>query len=148
VGLVITQGVEGKLKVRITKDGDILIGGEINVTEDKKIVEGKKGDKTTNKALNIWDFSQKIPIASCGVVSLVLELDAGIGLFYDFKGLNLDKGTKVTLEEISLKNLSKAKVNSYISLSTGVSAGVDAYIGAKAGLQILIAGVRAPVKLT
>ncbi|HMH34100.1 MAG TPA: DUF4157 domain-containing protein, partial [Puia sp.] len=142
VGLVITPGVEAKLKVRITKDGDILIGGEMNVTEDKNIVPGKKGDKTTDKALNIWDFAQKIPIASCGVVSLVLELDAGIGLFYEFKGLNLDKGTKVTLEEISLKNLSKAKITSDISLSTGVKAGVDAYIGAKAGLQVLIAGVR------
>lgn len=147
VKLLITKGVDAKLKVRISKDGEIFIGGKMEVTEDKSIVDGKKGDKTTDKNLNIWDFSQKIPIASCGVVSLILELNAGIGLFYDFKGLTLDKGTNVTLEEVSLKELSKAKINSDISLSTGVKAGVDAYIGAKAGLQVLIAGVRGTGKV-
>ena len=139
LGLEITQGVKATINVRISKEGDIFISGKLPVEEDKTIVKGKKGDKNTDKNLNIWDFKQKIPIASCGVASLVLELNAGIGLFYEFKGLTVDKGTNITLEEVNLKELSKAKINSDISLSTGVKAGVDAYIGAKAGLQVLIA---------
>ena len=147
LGLEITQGVKATINVRISKEGDIFISGKLPVEEDKTIVKGKKGDKNTDKNLNIWDFKQKIPIASCGVASLVLELNAGIGLFYEFKGLTLDKGTNITLEEVNLKELSKAKINSDISLSTGVKAGVDAYIGAKAGLQVLIAGVRGTGKI-
>lgn len=141
VGLDIVKGVEAKLKVRITKEGDIKIGGGVKVEEDKSIVDPKKGDRNTDKSLNIWDFSQKIPVASCGVVSLVLKLKAGIGLFYEFKGLTLQKGTNVTMDEISLKELNKAKLSSSIKLSTGAKAGVDAFIGAEAGLQVLIAGV-------
>jgi hypothetical protein len=54
----------------------------------------------------------------------------------------LDKGTNVTLEPVSLKELSKANITSDISLSTGVKAGVDAFIEASAGLEVLIAGIK------
>jgi hypothetical protein len=147
VGLLITKGVDTKLKVRISKDGDVFIGGKMEVTEDKKIVEGKSGNRDTDPRLKIWDFKQKIPVASCGVAQLVLQLEAGIGLFYDFKGVTLAQGTNVTLEEINLKELNKAKINSEIYLSTGAKAGVDAYIGASAGLEVLIAGVRGKGKV-
>ncbi len=142
VKLDIVKGVDGTLLVKITKDGDIIIGGKVEVKEDKSIVDGKSGNMDTDKSLKIFEFGQKIPVASCGVASVVLELKAGVGLFYDFKGLTLDKGTNVTLEPVSLKELSKAKVTSDISLSTGVKAGVDAYIKASAGLEVLIAGIK------
>ncbi|OQP60574.1 hypothetical protein A3860_32690 [Niastella vici] len=147
VTLDIVKDVDGTLNVKITKDGDLIIGGKIEVKEDKNIVKGKKGDMHTDEALKIFDFKKSIPVASCGVASLVLGLEAGVGLFYDFKGLTLDKGTNVTLEPVSLKDLSKAKVTSDISLSTGVAAGVDAFIGASAGLEVLIAGVRGTGRL-
>ncbi|MGZ8561133.1 MAG: eCIS core domain-containing protein, partial [Flavisolibacter sp.] len=142
VTLDIVKGVDGKLLVKITKDGDIIIGGKVEVKEDKSIVDGKSGNMKTDKSLKIFEFGQKIPIASCGVASVVLELKAGVGLFYDFKGLTLDKGTNVTLEPVSLNELSKAKITSDISLSTGVKAGVDAFIEASAGLEVLIAGIK------
>jgi hypothetical protein len=143
VKLTIVEGVNGELTVKITKDGDLIIGGKVEVEKDKKIIEGKAaGLDEEDKSLNLLSFEQNIPVASCGVASLVLQLNAGVGLFYDFKGLTLDKGTNVTLEPVSLNELSKAKITSDISLSTEVSAGVKAYIGAKAGLEVLIAGVR------
>lgn len=142
VSLDIVKDVDGKLQVKITKDGDIIIGGKVEVKEDKNIVPGKKADMKSDKSLSIFEFGQKIPIASCGVASVVLELKAGVGLFYEFKGLTLDKGTNVTLEPVSLNELSKAKVTSAISLSTGVKAGVDAFIEASAGLEVLIAGIK------
>ncbi|WP_439581599.1 eCIS core domain-containing protein [Dyadobacter bucti] len=142
VTLDIVKGVDGKLLVKITKDGDIIIGGKVEVKEDKSIVDGKSANIKTDPSLKIFSFGQKIPVASCGVASVVLELKAGVGLFYEFKGLTLDKGTNVTLEPVSLNDLSKAKVSSDISLSTGVKAGVDAFIEASAGLEVLIAGIK------
>ncbi len=147
VKLEIVKDVEAKLNVKITKEGDLRIGGGIEVKEDKPIVDPKSGDRNTDKKLNIFEFSQKIPIASCGVASLVLKLEAGVGLFYEFKGLQLQKGSNVTMDEISLKDLNKAKLNSKIKLSTGAKAGVDAFIGAEAGLQVLIAGVAGTGKI-
>lgn len=147
VSLDIVKGVDGKLQVKVTKDGDLIIGGKIEVTENKSIVDGKKGDMHSDESLKIFDFKKSIPVASCGVASLVLGLEAGIGLFYDFKGLQLDKGTNVTLDPVSLKDLTKANITSDISLSTGVAAGVDAFIGASAGLEVLIAGVRGTGRL-
>ena len=80
-------------------------------------------------------------MASCGVASLVLGLKCGVGLFYVFDGLKVDKGSNIGMDEVSLKDLSKASLHSGIKVSTGIKAGVDAYIGAKAGLEVLIAGI-------
>ena len=116
VTLDIVKGVDGTLKVKIRKDGDIVIGGKVEVKEDKSIVPGKAANMETDPSLRIFEFGQKIPIASCGVASVVLELKAGVGLFYEFKGLMLDKGTNVTLEPVSLNALSQAKVTQILSL--------------------------------
>jgi hypothetical protein len=43
VTLDIVKDVDGKLQVKITKDGDIIIGGKVEVKEDKSIVDRKEG---------------------------------------------------------------------------------------------------------
>ncbi|MEO9146841.1 MAG: phage tail tip lysozyme [Ginsengibacter sp.] len=138
----IAKNVEVELKVRINADGDLLIGGKLALKDDKYIIDAKEANSKTDKNLEIWSFKKSIPVASCGVASLVLGLKGGIGLFYIFDGLKVDKSTNLELEEVSLKDLSKANLKSDITISTGIKAGIDAYLGASAGLQVLIAGVR------
>lgn len=140
--MLIIKGVEVELKVRIKSDGDVIIGGKLDLKEDKFIINPREADSKSDPKLNIWDFKKSIPVASCGVASLVLGLKAGIGLFYNFEGLKVDRGTNVQMDEVSLNDLEKASFKSDITVSTGIKAGVDAYIGASAGLQVLIAGVK------
>lgn len=142
LSIIIVEGVEGTIKVTVKPEGDFLIAGKIELTADKYIVNPKEENGKTNKSLMIFDFDKSIPIASCGVASVLLGLVGGVGLFYAFDGLKIDKGSNVELKEVSLSNLSLITLSSEISMSTGLSAGVEAYIGATASLQVLIAGIR------
>ncbi len=140
--LEIIKDVGVVLKVSIKEDGDLLIGGKLDLKKDKYLIDPKVADSKSDSRLKIWEFSKSIPVASCGVASLVIGLKGGIGLFYIFEGLKINKESEVNLEEVSLKDLSKVRLTSKIIISTGIKAGVDAYLGASAGLQVLIAGVR------
>lgn len=143
--VLVADGLEATIKVKVKESGDILISGKLALEKDKELLPGKKDDKEEREKgdpLYIFGFLKTIPIASCGVASLNLGLTAGIGLFYDFEGLKLDKGTNLEMHEVSIKDMSKVALSSTISLSTRLQAGVNAYIGAVAELAVLIAKVR------
>jgi hypothetical protein len=137
----VAKGIKAGVNVKVKPDGDLLIAGKVELTDDKYLIQGKKANKNTDTSLNLFSFDRSIPVASCGVASVELGLLAGVGLFYEFDGLKLDKGSNVQLNEVSLNNLSNVSLSSKISLSTGLRAGVEACIGAKAALVVLIAGI-------
>jgi|GEM_PF-3143817 len=136
------QGVSAEARLKIKPDGDILIGGKLGLTEDKFIVPEYKSN-----APKIFDFEKSIPVASCGVATILLGLKADAGIFYAFDGLKIDKETVVDMPDISLGKLSQIALNAKISMSTGFRAGLEAGVGLVATLQVAIAAIKGTGKL-
>ncbi|KAA5548461.1 DUF4157 domain-containing protein [Adhaeribacter rhizoryzae] len=140
----VAAGIDGTIKVKIKPDGDITIAGKLELTEDKYIVD----PKSNPKALAIIpEFKKEIPVLSCGIASVKLGLVGGVYVFYDFDGIKFDKSTNIQVHEVSLNNLANLSLTTDISMSTGLRAGVKAYIGATAALVVLIAGIRGTGKI-
>jgi hypothetical protein len=132
----ITDDIVGEIAGKLKPDGDIEIKGGIEVKNDKPLLPEKKLDHT------IVEVDKNIPIASCIVVTLSLHLGGALKLYALLNPLELRKGSKITIGNLSLKDFKDPHIDSEIILGSHLTAGAKVIleIGLNVSLLYVING--------
>ena len=134
INVEIATGVGGLVHIKMKpNDGDILLDGKVELTQDKPLFTPQNLDKT------IFELNENIPLASCVVVTLSLHLGGHIRIYAHLQPLTFDKGSYIALTDVSLKNFSQAKITSELNISSHLDAGID--LGLELGLDASLLGI-------
>jgi hypothetical protein len=133
ISIEVVDGVGGVIDVKVTPNGDILLDGRVELTDDKPLFTLEP----IAKHLPVLD--QNFILASCVVVTLSLHVGGAVDLYANLAPLVFDKGSYIGLSNVSLKNFGGAKITSLIMVSSHLDAGIK--VSLEVGLDAALLGI-------